>query len=77
MCYTFKMLSKANTEEKILYNFTCIRLLEEKAMATHSSTLAWQIPWMEEPLSFTSSYLTIEYSMLDCSKVTQIQYVPN
>ena len=21
----------------------------EKAMATHSSTLAWQIPWMEEP----------------------------
>ena len=24
-------------------------LLEEKAMATHSSTLAWEIPWMEEP----------------------------
>ena len=23
--------------------------LEEKAMATHSSTLAWRIPWMEEP----------------------------
>ena len=23
--------------------------LEEKAMATHSSTLAWEIPWMEEP----------------------------
>ena len=22
---------------------------EEKAMATHSSTLAWKIPWMEEP----------------------------
>jgi len=22
---------------------------EEKAMATHSSTLAWRIPWMEEP----------------------------
>ena len=21
----------------------------EKAMATHSSTLAWHIPWMEEP----------------------------
>ena len=21
----------------------------EKAMATHSSTLAWKIPWMEEP----------------------------
>ena len=25
-------------------------LLElEKAMATHSNTLAWKIPWMEEP----------------------------
>ena len=23
--------------------------LLEKAMATHSSILAWQIPWMEEP----------------------------
>ena len=22
---------------------------EEKAMATHSSTLTWKIPWMEEP----------------------------
>jgi len=21
---------------------------QEKAMATHSSTLAWKIPWMEE-----------------------------
>ena len=21
----------------------------EKAMATHSSTLAWKIPWLEEP----------------------------
>ena len=21
----------------------------EKAVATHSSTLAWKIPWMEEP----------------------------
>ena len=26
------------------------RLLQpEKAMATHSSTLAWKIPWTEEP----------------------------
>ena len=24
-------------------------ILLEKAMATHSSTLAWIIPWMEEP----------------------------
>ena len=26
-----------------------IALLSEKAMAPHSSTLAWKIPWMEEP----------------------------
>ena len=25
------------------------RLNLEKAMAPHSSTLAWKIPWMEEP----------------------------
>ena len=24
-------------------------LIVEKAMAPHSSTLAWKIPWMEEP----------------------------
>ena len=28
---------------QVLYNIT------EKAMAPHSSTLAWKIPWMEEP----------------------------
>ena len=26
-----------------------IRQLLEKAIATHSSTLAWKIPWTEEP----------------------------
>ena len=26
-----------------------IRTHVEKAMATHSSTLAWKIPWKEEP----------------------------
>ena len=25
------------------------RVEPEKAMATHSSTLVWKIPWMEEP----------------------------
>ena len=24
-------------------------MISEKAMSTHSSTLAWKIPWMEEP----------------------------
>ena len=26
-----------------------VRLFWEKAMATHSSTLAWTVPWTEEP----------------------------
>ena len=26
-----------------------LKSLPEKAMAPHSSTLAWKIPWMEEP----------------------------
>jgi len=25
------------------------RIIKEKAMAHHSSTLAWKIPWTEEP----------------------------
>ena len=28
---------------------TCVVLYAEKAMATPSSTLAWKIPWTEEP----------------------------
>ena len=30
----------------------------EKAMATHSSTVAWKIPWMDEPgrLQFMGSH---------------------
>ena len=27
----------------------CLGNESEKAMAPHSSTLAWKIPWMEEP----------------------------
>ena len=32
--------------------FSCLKLYEisaEKAMGTHSSTLAWKIPWTKEP----------------------------
>ena len=25
------------------------QIFSEKAMVTHSSTLAWKIPWVEEP----------------------------
>ena len=30
-------------------NFDHLFLTLEKAMTTHSSTLAWKIPWTEEP----------------------------
>ena len=30
-------------------NTKIVDISSEKAMATHSSTLAWKIPWMEEP----------------------------
>ena len=34
--------------------FTPLAIASEKAMAPHSSTLAWQIPWMEEPCRLQS-----------------------
>ena len=33
----------------ITYLFNSSRQMTEKAMAPHSSTLAWKVPWMEEP----------------------------
>ena len=35
------------TQQQHIY--ALFKVLAEKAMATHSSTLAWKIPWMEEP----------------------------
>ena len=32
----------------VKFIFSC-KLISEKAMAPHSSTLAWKIPWTEEP----------------------------
>ena len=32
----------------MVYN-SCYTLLTDKAMGPNSSTLAWKIPWMEEP----------------------------
>ena len=32
-----------------LTNSKCLIFITEKAMAPHSNTLAWKIPWMQEP----------------------------
>ena len=36
-------------QEKSQINNLTLHLKQEKATAPHSSTLAWKIPWMEEP----------------------------
>ena len=33
----------------VYHVYSIYTILSEKAMAPHSSTLAWKIPWMEEP----------------------------
>ena len=52
--YTMEYYSaiKKNTFESVLMRWMKLGLLyrvREKAMAPHSSTLAWKIPWTEEP----------------------------
>ena len=43
--------SSMEESKLILANQFCFVVVRgmEKAMAPHSSTLAWKIPWMEEP----------------------------
>ena len=45
--YTLK--TKEQTQLKANSYYSGIKSCPEKEMATHSSTLAWKIPWMEEP----------------------------
>ena len=35
--------------ENVYINITYLLLCTEKAMAPHSNTLAWKIPWIVEP----------------------------
>ena len=39
----------ANVLNSFWVKYPRVELLTEKAMAPHSSTLAWKIPWTEEP----------------------------
>ena len=51
----FKIKQKKKREThrdrvRVIYNYMVVSSKHsEKAMATYSSTLAWKIPWMEEP----------------------------
>ena len=44
-----KLESRFPGEISITSDMQMIPSLSEKAMAPHSSTLAWEIPWMQEP----------------------------
>ena len=39
----------------LIQNKIVLVIILEKAMAPHSSTLAWQIPWTEEPARLQST----------------------
>ena len=45
----FQWVSSSHQVAKVLEFQLQHQSFPEKAMATHSSTLAWKIPWMEEP----------------------------
>ena len=40
---------ESHTTEQLIFICGTLASGVEKAMAPHSSTLAWKIPWMEEP----------------------------
>ena len=42
------LLGKTGVRLKFVFMYVCAYLLE-KAMAPHFSTLAWKVPWTEEP----------------------------
>ena len=46
---TFKIYSVSNFQTCSTALLSTVAMLLEKAMAPHSSTLAWRILWMEEP----------------------------
>ena len=66
--------------DKILRIYDSLVYESEKAMAPHSSTLAWKIPWMEEPgglqsmgsrrVGLSDFTLTFHFRALDKEMVT-------
>ena len=49
MYFVFRLQSSVYQFDLIFEIESFYTLRSEKAMAPHSSTLAWKIPWMEEP----------------------------
>ena len=49
LSHPYMTTGKTITLTRVLYIIVSILVFSEKAMATHSSTLAWKIPWTQEP----------------------------
>ena len=47
--YIVVLVSGVQQSHSVIYIYIHLFFFMEKAMAPHSSTLAWKIPWMEEP----------------------------
>ena len=47
--FIFVFITLEGGSKKILLQFMSKTLLPMFEMATHSSTLAWRIPWMQKP----------------------------
>ena len=48
-CSNYRTIALISHASKIILKILQARLQPEKAMATHSSTLPWKIPWIEQP----------------------------
>ena len=48
-CSNYRTIAHISHASKVMLKILQVRLQLEKEMATHSSILAWRIPWMEEP----------------------------
>ena len=48
-CIAGRFFTNWATREGSVFTSYEVNIIIEKAMATHSSTLAWKIPWAEEP----------------------------
>ena len=44
-----KHITRERKRKRVMKHSMDLSQVAEKAMATHSTTLAWKIPWMEEP----------------------------
>ena len=47
--WNFSRVNPINRSKDVTQEWRYLVKVKEKAMAPHSSTLAWKIPWMEEP----------------------------